>query len=348
MSLLQLCNAITHGQNLPLTHDPEIGSRLVCLEYSKSAQEVKTYPITGENQLFALCWNLDGNQNLWATMLPSPAPFSFRFAFADQSRTQLHTHDYIELAYVVEGEFCQKILGQDIVFHKGELLLIDKNCVHQDYLTNRPAVILFLGFSNRMFDEMMNENVTTQKIISFLQSALLKQKNLQQYLHFKPVSSWNSMENCLTQLLKELAVNDAGSRHICKGLMIRIFRLLSADYDFSLSRELRRAMSWIVYEEVTDYIKRFYPSVTIQDLVRTFHFQEDYFNRLIKNKSGMTYSEYVQKIRLDKAEQLLLSSKLSVEEIAEAVGYHNKGYFYKLFQMRHHMTPSRFRKMNGS
>ena len=345
MTLLQLCEEITGGRDLLLVKEHEIGRRLVCPEYSKSVQEVKTYPLMGHDQLFALCWNLDGNHDLYATMEPSPVPFSYHFTFSDGCRTQLHTHDYIELAYVVEGEFRQKILGQDTIFHKGELWLIDKNCIHQDYLIDRQNVILFLGLSNDMFDEIMGENIATGKIITFLRSALLKQKNLQQYLHFKPTaSSGEDMEQCLFQLLEELRINDSGSRHICRGLMMRIFRLLSTCYEFSLSRELRRAMNWVIFEEITDFIKDHYAAITIQDLASTFHFQEDYFNRLIKNKSGMTYSEYVQKIRLEKAEQLLVSSELTIDEIAEAVGYHNKGYFYKLFQERHGMTPYRFRK----
>ena len=60
----------------------------------------------------------------------------------------------------------------------------------------------------------------------------------------------------------------------------------------------------------------------------------------------MTYSAYVQKIRLEKAEQLLGTSSKTIEEIAEAVGYHNKGYFYKIFQEQYKMTPSQYRKIS--
>ena len=58
----------------------------------------------------------------------------------------------------------------------------------------------------------------------------------------------------------------------------------------------------------------------------------------------MTYSAYVQQIRLEKAEHLLISSEKTIEEIAENVGYNNKGYFYKIFQEKYGMTPSKFRK----
>ena len=58
-------------------------------------------------------------------------------------RTQLHTHDYLELAYIVSGEFSQKILGKTITFREGELCLIDKNCSpsgHHGYIPRRHTV----------------------------------------------------------------------------------------------------------------------------------------------------------------------------------------------------------------
>ena len=369
MTLSQLCRRITTAEDLLLPKDHKLGQRLVCLEYSRSVQEVKTYPLPPSERIFALCWNIipntalkdlpgahplpasesgqDGSCTLSATLCPAPEHFCCRQRFIAGEKTQLHTHDYIELAYVVEGEFRQRILGRDIIFSKGDLCLIDKNCLHQDYLLDTPAVILFLGIANDIFTEIMDENVATQKIISFLQSALLTQKDLQQYLHFCPgsdLAAAEELEQCLCLLLKELHENEIGFHYICKGLLLRIFRLISTRYDFSLSKEQRKTMNWIIFEEISDYIKRHYATVTIQKLVDEFHFQEDYFNRIIKNKTGLTYSDYVRQIRLEHAEHMLISSGRSVEEITELVGYHNKGYFYKIFKEKYGTTPSRYRK----
>ena len=236
--LSDLCQQVTSSDQGLLPADHKLGPRLVCPEYSKSVQEVKTYPLLEQDRIFALCWNIDSAQNLYATMQPAPSPFCYQLPFSSGEKTQLHTHDYIELTYVVEGEFRQRILGKDIIFSKGDLCLIDKNCLHQDYLLDQPAIILFLGIANDMFAEIMDENVTTQKIISFLQSALLKQKDVQQYLHFRPgADATEALEDCLYLLLKELCSNTIGSRYICKGLLLRIFRLLSTTYEFSLDRK---------------------------------------------------------------------------------------------------------------
>ena len=50
-----------------------------------------------------------------------------------------------------------------------------------------------------------------------------------------------------------------------------------------------------------------------------FHFQRDYFNRLIRKKTGMTYSEYLQNIRLEQAKRLLIETELTISEISEQV-----------------------------
>ena len=205
MSLIDVCRKITQDEKPCLAENHPMGTRLVCPEYSKSVKEVKTFPLVEQQSVFALCWNTDGKQ-VHSTMVPAPHRFCCSYYFGEGEKTQLHTHDYLELGYVVKGEFRQKISGKDIVFRKGELCLIDKNCVHQDYLQNKESVILFLGLSNNMFTEVMNENVSTEKVISFLQSALLKQKNLQQYIRFKPSPETEAaLEKAFEQLSRRTA-----------------------------------------------------------------------------------------------------------------------------------------------
>ena len=103
-------------------------------------------------------------------------------------------------------------------------------------------------------------------------------------------------------------------------------------------------MNWILFEEITDYMENHLTQISITGLSEEFHFQEDYFNRLIKTQTGLTYTEYLQLLRLRRAETLLLTTDATIDQITEAVGYHNKGYFYKIFTERHRMTPAQFRK----
>ena len=345
MQLLNLCKRLTRNNSINLTAEMSIGQWIMTPEYSVNHVDVKTFSNWEVAGIFMLCWNMEKESKLYATIKPSKSSFAYSKEFESGEKTQIHTHDYIELGYVVEGEFKQKILGKDISFKKGELFLIDKNCLHQDYLYDDGSLVIFIGLANEIFDEVMVGKINEEKMLDFLRNALMKQKDIQQYLHFKPKNLDNGkLEKLLMQLWSELESPDDASKYICKGLIIRILHMLSTEYNFYLSNEQRKKMNWIVFEEITKYINEHYIDITIKDLVDKFHFNEDYYNRILKEKTGMTYSEYVQNIRLGNAEKLLRTTKNTVDEVAHRVGYHNRGYFYKIFIEKYEMTPAKYRK----
>lgn len=341
-------NLIYEGKDMPLS-DNLARFKIVCPEYAPHEIEVKPYPIPAAEHIFALMWDISPQHVVSATLLPSASHFLYSKGFTPGMKTQMHSHEYLELFYIIDGEYRQKILGSEFTFHKGELCLIDKNCQHQEILDSSNATILFLGITNFMFDDIVKHHVTTERISSFLSTALLEQKTLQQYLHFRPHSDGEVlMEQTLTSLVEELKRHDEASPFICQGLLIRIFHILSTKYEFSLSKQLRKRMNWILFEEITNYINNNLNNISIMQLSNEFHFQEDYFNRLLKSQTGLTYTEYLQSLRLKKAEDMLINTDHTIDTISHEVGYQNKGYFYKIFTDKYKITPAQFRKKNKS
>ena len=319
-------------------------SEVITLEYSRHIEEKKSMPHTTTG-VYAICWEMTKHRRFFGTVRPGDSSFFIQQPYPAGALTQLHTHNYIELTYVISGSFSQIIHGTEVEFGAGELCLIDKNCVHQDILSDRDAKIIFIGISKEMFRRITDgTSATDDRIINFLQSALLTQKDLLQYLSFTPYDTDDRrMSNTIGQLLSELCEPDTASPLICEGLLIRIFTLLSSAYDFSLSRELLKEKNWLIYEEITDYIRENYRDVSLPRLCDRFHFQQDYFARMLKKQTGMTFISYVQDVRLSEAKQRLLTTDASIEDIAEAVGYENKGYFYKIFTKKYGITPAKMR-----
>ncbi len=338
-------SAIKENKDI-LSQDEKLGNRLICPEYSVNIEEKKSFPHKIKGDVFVLYWITENSGKFYSSMIPLESKVIYTRDIINGQKTQLHTHDYIELGYVLKGGFKQKILGKDISFKEGELFLIDKNCIHQDYLFRKNSNVLFIGMSNEMFDEIMVERIGEERISNFLRKSLLKQKNTLQYLHFYPKDSTNKniLEDNLLMLIKELGKDDDASKYITKGIMMRILTLISTEYIFSLSIEQKNKMTSFVVEEIKDYIHKNYVDITIKDLSQKFHFNEDYFNRILKQKEGMTYCEYVQNIRLKEAVQLLVTTNKSIEDIARMVGYNNKGYFYKIFISKYGMKPAIYRK----
>lgn len=330
-----------------LSQNEKLGSRLICPEYSVNTEEKKLFPKKIKGDVFALYWITENGGKFYSSMMPLESNIIYTKNINHGEKTQLHTHDYIELGYIIKGGFKQKILGKDINFKEGELFLIDKNCIHQDYVFKKDSSVLFIGMSNEMFDEIMVGKIGEERIGNFLRQSLLKQKSTLQYLHFYPKKSNNKnmLEKNFLMLVRELKKDDDASRYITKGIMMRVLTLISTEYIFSLSIEQKNKMTSFVVEEIKEYIYKHYIDITIKDLTRKFHFSEDYFNRILKEREGMTYSEYVQNIRLKESVKLLLSSDESIEEISRMVGYNNKGYFYKIFTTKYGMTPATYRKI---
>ena len=64
----------------------------------------------------------------------------------------------------------------------------------------------------------------------------------------------------------------------------------------------------------------------------------------IKKKIGMTFSDYVTQLRIQRAKELLSDDSMSVSEIAEVVGYNDYFYFIKVFKKVQGISPSKYRK----
>jgi YesN/AraC family two-component response regulator len=64
----------------------------------------------------------------------------------------------------------------------------------------------------------------------------------------------------------------------------------------------------------------------------------------IKKKIGMTFSDYVTQLRIQRAKELLSDESMSIGEIAEIVGYNDYFYFIKVFKRVQGISPSKYRK----
>jgi AraC-like DNA-binding protein len=85
--------------------------------------------------------------------------------------------------------------------------------------------------------------------------------------------------------------------------------------------------------------------IKLSDVSAMLSFDESYFCRLFKNATGATFTEYLNFVRISKAEKLLKKSQKSILEISEAVGFSSVSYFNRIFKKYHHVSPRAYRGM---
>lgn len=93
------------------------------------------------------------------------------------------------------------------------------------------------------------------------------------------------------------------------------------------------------------YIKKNYQNDLTTELVANYVGKTpNYFSHLFKKELGISFSEYLNRVRISKAKELILNSNLLIYEIGEKVGYHDYFYFSQVFKRIEGYPPTEYRK----
>ena len=76
------------------------------------------------------------------------------------------------------------------------------------------------------------------------------------------------------------------------------------------------------------------------------NFSVPYISALFRRECGVTFREYLIRVRIEKSCQLLRGSKMTVQEIASCVGYSDPAFFYKTFRREMSVSPDEYRRKN--
>ena len=98
-------------------------------------------------------------------------------------------------------------------------------------------------------------------------------------------------------------------------------------------------------QKVTDYIAAHYrENLTLEVLAKHIHMNPFYFSSYFKKQLGQNFKDYLNRVRMEHALELLLNSDKRSYEIAEEVGFKDYRYFNEVFSRYYGKTPAAYRK----
>ncbi|WP_105618724.1 AraC family transcriptional regulator [Vallitalea okinawensis] len=99
-------------------------------------------------------------------------------------------------------------------------------------------------------------------------------------------------------------------------------------------------------EPIIEYINANYSKdLSLETLASLINISPQYFCSIFKSITGLRVFEYINRIRINHAKELLLGTSYSVDQIALMCGYDSSSYFFTLFKKHQGYTPGAFRKM---
>lgn len=175
-------------------------------------------------------------------------------------------------------------------------------------------------------------NIDTEQFIYEMRGTIIKLKN--ELL----LEDEHELEK-LDRLIKEM--DDAESVDIIYIYIENIYKNLCLYVN-----QKKQSQNDSLLKNVIEYVNSNYMdySLCLYTVASEFDLTEKYLSHFFKERTGENFSAYVEKVRMQKAIELLEDSELSITDIARQAGYNNNNTFYKAFKRIYGVSPSEYRR----
>lgn len=243
----------------------------------------------------------------------------WKYQFDMTTHMRSHWHEEIEVIYCLEGNYelwCDGVkrnVGQD------EIIFINKNSIHKLRFFEKGAKLVTLLMSIRVF-EIFGMNVD--------------------YYDFDP-SRIDNLEY-LKQLVLYLG-NNANKKSL--EIHNRMYEIYEFIWKYASVKKTGQITRVSMIKQITEYVQAHYTDdLTLTNIAEQFHFHEVYLSRMFKQKTGVTITEYINKVRLNHAYYDLMNTNMTISQIAYLHGFKNIKSFNKIFKKYYQQIPSQYRK----
>ncbi|UOB16741.1 helix-turn-helix domain-containing protein [Abyssalbus ytuae] len=250
----------------------------------------------------------------------------------------LHFHPEYELNFIKNGKGVRRIVGDNIEeIDDIELVLVGPNLHHCWELYNchhKKIREITIQFHNDLF----NEGLLKRRIMKPIKDMFERSTH--------GILFSNKIAEELSPRIKKLSKIDG---------IDYFLELISILHDLAISRNQTLLSTYtpnidnfensdkikIIYEYVHD---NFQNKISLSQAAELVNMSTVSFNRFIKKRTGKTFIDYVNDVRIGFAARWLIEKDLSISEIAYKSGFNNIANFNRIFKKNKGCTPSKFRE----
>lgn len=257
-----------------------------------------------------------------------------------------HDHDFIEVCYAFSGRvthvFRWRKKEESVELRAGDLLIIPPGMQHKLEIYDDSTMVNIV-INKFTFEKTFLGDIPSDNLLYAFFCQILFSEDTGAYMTFRNQNSVQIQDKLLDLMVSYLDASSYSSKICDHYLSIFFLELIKDCDDIELSDYLGKDGEQIA--KILLFIQNHYARISLEDVAREFHFSKTYLNRIFKKKMGTTILKYIQMMRVEKAAELLLHTNLSVDDIADHVGYEDTSYFIGLFKKKYHMTPLTYREV---
>ena len=238
---------------------------------------------------------------------------------------RLHWHNSYELLYVRSGYGEQQINSERIRFKPGDAVIIRPGDIHNTYaLSEGGAEIDVLQFIGEYFGGREAE-------LYSLKSGVIETNNGEVSDIFEKICGYTDKK-----------ADTADGSLVLVGLVYMLCGIMSGYCKGVKPHAVRSEFAETVCLHVAEA-----DDIRLETVSRYFGYSAEHFSRRFHAETGVSYKYYCERIKMQKFQSLLGDSKVSVEQIAEMVGYSDASSFTRAFKRIYGITPGAYRRLHN-
>lgn len=254
-----------------------------------------------------------------------------------------HSHDFFEVNCVLSGACIYQTPYKSTMICSGDVVIFPPHNVHTIGICQDDCILINIMIRASTFDRYFFSLFNSFDVLVDFWTQALYGKQDCAYLLCHCRNDTEIAEYILRMYQESLTANKYQSQRLDAFLHIFLITLLQRyEQDMIISNPEKQQDDRNILR-IINYIGREYQTLTLAKLAETFHYSERQMMRVLKEYTGFGFREYIQNIKLENAVALLEKSTVSMQFIAETVGYADTSHFYKVFKQKCGCTPIEYR-----
>lgn len=261
-------------------------------------------------------------------------------------KSLIHKHNFLELIYILSGNATHYIDNTEYKVSKGDLLLIDTNQTHF-HKSENGVLYANMVLLPEFISENLRANHTAIDVFAYYlyNSELYHTDGIPRtpLIRFRG-NDLIAADAIVNAMCDEILNKESNYAEIVSSYLNILFymmiRNIENSYNDKVMHDIRDVIPGII-----DFIEgNCGNQITLNEIAKKYFYSPSYFSRAFKKHFGMTFSAYLQNVRIQKVIQLMQNTNLSIEDISDEIGYRDKRELYRAFKNVTGTTPSNYRK----
>jgi AraC-like DNA-binding protein len=270
------------------------------------------------------------------------------------SRHPRRTYDHA-LMYCYGRPANLKIEERGYTLKRGDLAILRPDTPHLFWVEDdQPAEIIWVHFDLEYRDDagwLLNCYNTAKSYAGLFSGQLAHPEHIRPQAlingHFRlpdvvALPSPDEAEVLLRTLVSSYLRNNPLWELHAKAILLRILAwVFTACVENKQQEGWKKQLCYAVKCYISTY---YYKKLTVANIAAAVYLSPDYCGRIFRQETGMTVIEYVHRVRIKRAQQLLMDHSLSIEDIARRVGFQRTNYFCGIAKKLTGKTPGQLRR----